>query len=88
MMMSRCVDAFSLLNLYDLCDDSMRENHAPLLPLVEEQTAKRRKMFYSEQVLAKKKGALARIWIAAHFERKLSKAQLIQTNIESSVGAF
>jgi cohesin complex subunit SCC1 len=45
-------------------------------------------MFYSEQVLAKKKGALARIWIAAHFERKLSKAQLIQTNIESSVGAF
>jgi hypothetical protein len=42
------------------------------------------KMFYSEHILAKK-GALSKIWIAAHFERKLSKAQLLQTNIQSSV---
>jgi cohesin complex subunit SCC1 len=42
-------------------------------------------MFLSDNLFAKK-GALAKIWLASHFERKLSKAQLIQTNIHSSVG--
>jgi cohesin complex subunit SCC1 len=42
-------------------------------------------MFYSETILAKK-GALARVWLAAHWDKKLSKAQIYATNIESSVG--
>ncbi|KAJ3417210.1 sister chromatid cohesion protein 1 [Chytridiales sp. JEL 0842] len=44
-------------------------------------------MFYSESVLSKK-GALAKVWLAAHWERKLSKTQFLQTNIQSSVGAI
>lgn len=42
-------------------------------------------MFYSDVILARK-GALANIWVAAHLERKLTKAQIVQTNIQSSVG--
>ncbi len=42
-------------------------------------------MFYSESILARK-GALAKVWLAAHWEKKLSKAQFLQTNIQSSVG--
>ncbi|KAK9454229.1 Rec8 like protein-domain-containing protein [Dipodascopsis uninucleata] len=41
-------------------------------------------MFYSESLLSKK-GPLARVWLAANLERKLSKAQFLQTNIEKSV---
>ncbi|KAI9018449.1 Rec8 like protein-domain-containing protein [Hyaloraphidium curvatum] len=44
-------------------------------------------MFFSESILSKK-GSLARIWLAAHWERKLSKAQFLQTNIQQSVGAI
>lgn len=33
-------------------------------------------------------GPLAKIWLAAHWERKLSKAQFLQTDISSSVGAI
>ncbi|KAI8849522.1 double-strand-break repair protein rad21 [Chytridium lagenaria] len=44
-------------------------------------------MFYSESVLAKK-GSLAKVWLAAHWERKLSKSQFLQTNIQTSVGAI
>ncbi|KAJ3387845.1 Double-strand-break repair protein rad21 [Entophlyctis sp. JEL0112] len=54
-------------------------------------------MFFTDAVLpalpgaaAKKgsSGALARVWLAAHWERKLSKAQFMQTNIQLSVGAI
>lgn len=44
-------------------------------------------MFYSESILLKK-GPLAKVWLAAHWERKLSKANFLQTNIETSVGAI
>ncbi|KAN0064898.1 sister chromatid cohesion protein 1 [Thecaphora frezii] len=44
-------------------------------------------MFYSEVILAKK-GPLARVWLAAHMERKLSKTQFLQTSIEKSVSAI
>ncbi|CAG8688354.1 5576_t:CDS:10 [Acaulospora morrowiae] len=44
-------------------------------------------MFYSEAILSKK-GPLARVWLAAHWERKLSKTQFLQTNIQFSVGAI
>lgn len=32
-----------------------------------------------------KQGPLSRIWLAAHWDRKLSKSQLLQTNIPSSI---
>ncbi|KAG0043917.1 sister chromatid cohesion protein 1 [Gryganskiella cystojenkinii] len=44
-------------------------------------------MFYSEAILSKK-GPLAKVWLAAHWERKLSKNQLLQTNLNSSVDAI
>ncbi|RKP38198.1 Rad21/Rec8-like protein, partial [Dimargaris cristalligena] len=44
-------------------------------------------MFYAEAILSKK-GPLAKVWLAAHWERKLSKAQFLQANIPSSVGAI
>lgn len=44
-------------------------------------------MFYSEAILSKK-GPLAKVWLAAHWERKLTKNQLLQTDIHSSVGKF
>ncbi|KAJ3192969.1 sister chromatid cohesion protein 1 [Irineochytrium annulatum] len=44
-------------------------------------------MFYSDAILSKK-GSLAKVWLAAHWERKLSKSQFLQTNIETSVGAI
>ena len=42
-------------------------------------------MFYSQFVLAKK-GPLARIWLAAHWDKKLTKAHIFQTDIVKSVG--
>ncbi|KAK9461785.1 Rec8 like protein-domain-containing protein [Lipomyces oligophaga] len=44
-------------------------------------------MFYSDLLLSKK-GPLARIWLAANLERKLSKAHFLQTSIEKSVVAI
>jgi cohesin complex subunit SCC1 len=41
--------------------------------------------FFSEAILAKR-GPLAKVWLAAHMERKLSKTQTLQTNIGTSVG--
>ncbi len=41
-------------------------------------------MFYAHFVLAKK-GPLARIWLAAHWDKKLTKAHVYETNIEQSV---
>jgi hypothetical protein len=45
------------------------------------------RMFYAHFVLSKK-GALARIWLAAHWDKKLTKAHIFDTNIESSVEAI
>lgn len=44
-------------------------------------------MFYSH-VLMSKKGPLAKIWIAAHFERKLNRTQVLQTDIKTSAGEY
>ena len=35
-----------------------------------------------------KKGPLARIWLAAHWDKKLSKAQIFETSIGDSVEAI
>lgn len=40
-------------------------------------------MFYSQLVLAKK-GPLSKVWLAAHWDRKLTKAQITQTNLIES----
>ncbi|KAL1639023.1 sister chromatid cohesion protein 1 [Diplodia intermedia] len=44
-------------------------------------------MFYSETLLSKT-GPLARVWLAANLERKLSKSNILQSNIETSVSAI
>ncbi|KAF9481568.1 hypothetical protein BDN70DRAFT_854995 [Pholiota conissans] len=44
-------------------------------------------MFYSETILSRR-GPLGRVWLAAHMERKLSKSQTLQTDIEQSVDAI
>lgn len=41
-------------------------------------------MFYANFILAKK-GPLAKIWLAAHWEKKLSKAHVFETDLQSSV---
>ncbi|KAJ3155662.1 sister chromatid cohesion protein 1 [Geranomyces variabilis] len=41
-------------------------------------------MFYTDALLSKK-GKLAKVWLAAHWERKLSKTQLLQTDVPASV---
>lgn len=40
-------------------------------------------MFYSDIILAKK-GPLGKIWLAAHWDKKISKTQVFQTDIERS----
>lgn len=44
-------------------------------------------MFYSES-LQSKKGPLARVWLAANLERKLSKSQFLQTSIPKSISSI
>ncbi|PRP85184.1 double-strand-break repair protein [Planoprotostelium fungivorum] len=44
-------------------------------------------MFYSQFVLAKK-GELGRVWLAAHWDRKLTKAQINASNIEDAVNSI
>ncbi|KZV63378.1 hypothetical protein PENSPDRAFT_616694 [Peniophora sp. CONT] len=41
-------------------------------------------MFYSEAILSRR-GPLAKVWIAAHMERKLTKQQALQTDITDAV---
>ena len=41
-------------------------------------------MFYSHVILARK-GPLGKIWLAAHFDKKLSKNQIFSTDISTSV---
>jgi hypothetical protein len=43
-------------------------------------------MFYSHSLLAKK-GPLARVWLAAHWEKKLTRASIQQTDIKKAAGA-
>ena len=44
-------------------------------------------MFYSETLLSKT-GPLARVWLAANLERKVTKTHVLDQNIESSVNAI
>lgn len=44
-------------------------------------------MFYSQLILAKK-GPLGKIWLAAHWDKKLTKNQIFATDITDSVGKF
>ncbi|XP_046914255.2 RAD21 cohesin complex component verthandi [Dermatophagoides farinae] len=44
-------------------------------------------MFYSVFVLGKK-GPLARVWLAAHWDKKITKAQILETNIVESVDSI
>ena len=41
-------------------------------------------MFYSETLLAKT-GPLARVWLAANLERKLTKQNVLTSNLETNV---
>ena len=41
-------------------------------------------MFYGAFVLAKK-GPLAKVWLAAHWDKKLTKAHVFETDVESTV---
>ena len=40
-------------------------------------------MFYTHAILAKR-GPLARLWLAAHWDKKLTKAQIFETDIRLS----
>lgn len=44
-------------------------------------------MFYSEALL-QKTGPLARVWLSANIERKLSKTHILQSNLQDSVEAI
>lgn len=44
-------------------------------------------MFYSDVILSKR-GPLAKVWLAAHAERRLSKSQLLHTDIEETVSSI
>ena len=44
-------------------------------------------MFYSETLL-QKSGPLARVWLSANLERKLSKTHILQSNLADSVEAI
>ncbi|XP_071810988.1 double-strand-break repair protein rad21 homolog isoform X2 [Apostichopus japonicus] len=44
-------------------------------------------MFYAHFVLSKK-GPLARIWLAAHWDKKLTKAHVYETNVSSCVDSI
>ncbi|PIC19133.1 hypothetical protein B9Z55_024783 [Caenorhabditis nigoni] len=41
-------------------------------------------MFYADFVLSKK-GPLSKVWLAAHWEKKLSKAQIVETDVNEAV---
>lgn len=44
-------------------------------------------MFYSVFVLGKK-GPLAKVWLAAHWDKKITKSQILETNIVESVDSI
>lgn len=41
-------------------------------------------MFYAHIVLSKK-GPLAKVWLAAHWDKKLTKAHVFETDVEATV---
>lgn len=41
-------------------------------------------MFYAHYVLSKK-GPLAKVWLAAHWDKKLTKAHVFETDVEKTV---
>lgn len=43
-------------------------------------------MFYSQVILARK-GPLGKIWLAAHWDKKLTKQNIFSCDITESVGA-
>ncbi|KAK7877900.1 hypothetical protein WMY93_031429 [Mugilogobius chulae] len=47
-------------------------------------TEENKMMFYT-QLFTSKKGPLAKIWLAAHWERKLTKAHVFECNLENTV---
>lgn len=51
------------------------------------QASRARIMFYSETLL-QKTGPLARVWLSANLERKLSKNHILQSNVTDSVEAI
>lgn len=44
-------------------------------------------MFYSDAILSKK-GALAKVWLAAHMESRLTKGQVGSVDVEQSVSEY
>ena len=44
-------------------------------------------MFYTHYLLAKK-GPLAKVWLAAHWEKKLTKTHIFETDLKVSVEAI
>ncbi|KAG0169467.1 sister chromatid cohesion protein 1 [Apophysomyces sp. BC1034] len=42
----------------------------------------------SDQVILAKRGPLERVWLASHWERKVSKSQFLQTNLEKTIDAI
>lgn len=42
-------------------------------------------MIFYTQLFASKKGALAQIWLAAHWEKKITKAQVFECDVEKTV---
>ncbi|KZW00272.1 hypothetical protein EXIGLDRAFT_167777 [Exidia glandulosa HHB12029] len=41
-----------------------------------------------QEVIFSKRGSLAKVWLAAHWERKLSKTQTLQTNVQESISTI
>lgn len=69
----------SRANQYLLFENPQR---APSIHIIANQI-----MFYSQYILARK-GPLGKIWLAAHFEKKLTKSQVFATDITESVQAI
>lgn len=44
-------------------------------------------MFYAHLILSKK-GPLAKVWLAAHWDKKLTKAQIYEADVKSSVDSI
>lgn len=44
-------------------------------------------MFFSHSLLARK-GSLGKVWLAAHWDKKLNKQTILQTDIKATVGAY
>lgn len=63
--------------------------HVPALSVVTESLAVggAGSMFYSQIILAKK-GPLGKIWLAAHWDKKLNKQQIFTSDIQSSVDSI